>query len=151
MWDGGSAISWWTECMHNMQPFCEELQWDRGEAGWERKVGVRSHHTGGKTSSAILPRITSPGVAAARPKHPLPGPNTATLFPTHLVCRGKFSCKNVQIIMSVCYLLGCLHTVHEIEEQKRKSCVHDMCVCCCGGLRSHLSQPLWDISCVNFE
>lgn len=47
---------------------------------------VRSHHTGGKTSSTILPKITSPGVITARPEHPLPGPNTAALFPTHLVC-----------------------------------------------------------------
>lgn len=34
-------------------------------------MGVRSHHTGGKTSSAKLPKITSPGVVTARPEHPL--------------------------------------------------------------------------------
>lgn len=36
-------------------------------------MGVRSHHTGGKTSSALLPRTTSPGELRARPEHPLPG------------------------------------------------------------------------------
>lgn len=89
-----------TECMHNTQRFERSYNGTEVKQVGERMVGVRSHHTGGKTSSAILPKITSPGVAAARPKHPLPGPNTATLFPTHLFFYGKFDNKKVWIVMS---------------------------------------------------
>lgn len=67
----------------------------------ERMVEVRSHHTGGKTSSTMLPKITSPGVVAARPEHPLPGPKHGSALPhthththTYLLTQ-RLSCENV--------------------------------------------------------
>ena len=102
--------------MYNIWPFDKSYNRDGGEAGWERMVEVRSHHTGGKTSSTILPKITSPGVVAARPEHPLPGPKhgTHTHTHTHLSHHTDSAVKVFQPVMcesDVCYLSWCLQPV----------------------------------------